>query len=164
MHRKRVTHNSRKMVREYNRTPHQEQPPQHWRPTTRAQCKSMPRPCPYVGCRYHLFLEIKRLGGLQFPWGDDVEALREMPQTCALDVADADGATLDTVGEYTAMTRERVRQIENAALDKLRETNEMLLVDDPALTAVQAVRAKVRESEIDTCDHDDDENLSGAFG
>ncbi|MFY3742456.1 sigma factor-like helix-turn-helix DNA-binding protein [Anaeromyxobacter sp. Red801] len=42
-------------------------------------------------------------------------------ETCALDVADRGPLTLDEVGKILGVTRERVRQIEVAALEKLQE-------------------------------------------
>jgi len=87
------------------------------RPKTRADCIDAPRPCPYASCRYHLLLDVKPKTGslvLNFP-GKDVD---EIPETCALDVAAEDGVTLERVGELTNMTRERVRQIEQAIFTK----------------------------------------------
>ena len=43
----------------------------------------------------------------------------EMNETCALDVADRGGITLEEVGEIMNLTRERVRQVETAGLSKL---------------------------------------------
>ena len=59
----------------------------YWRPTTRAECKDMERPCPYVSCKYHLYIDVHPVRGsikLNFP---DLEVW-EMTETCALDVAD----------------------------------------------------------------------------
>jgi len=89
------------------------------RPTTRGECKDFGRPCPFVSCRYHLFLDVNPVTGtlkLNFP-GMEVW---EMPFTCALDVADMGGRTLEEVGTILNMTRERVRQLESAALSKIR--------------------------------------------
>lgn len=88
------------------------------RPISRGECVDGPRPCPYVDCRYHLMIDVTSRGSLtvNFP-GLDVD---EVPETCALDVADRGGATLDDVGDYLNMTRERVRQIEVAALRRYR--------------------------------------------
>jgi DNA-directed RNA polymerase sigma subunit (sigma70/sigma32) len=41
-----------------------------------------------------------------------------MVDSCALDVAERGGATLERVGELMNMTRERVRQIQDVALIK----------------------------------------------
>jgi DNA-directed RNA polymerase sigma subunit (sigma70/sigma32) len=48
----------------------------------------------------------------------ELEALEE---TCALDVADRGGITLEKVGALMNLTRERVRQLETRLLLKLRE-------------------------------------------
>jgi hypothetical protein len=85
------------------------------RPQTRGDCRYGPRPCPWVGCRHHLFLDVNpRTGTLKinFPHLD----LSEMPETCALDAADRGGLTLDTIGRLMNLTRERVRQMERSAL------------------------------------------------
>ncbi len=78
------------------------------RPQTRAECGTE-RPCPYVGCRYHLIWEHSGVHG-----NDDdqlIELLEEMPETCALDVADQGGTTLQEIGDAMGLTRERVRQM-----------------------------------------------------
>jgi hypothetical protein len=41
--------------------------------------------------------------------------------TCALDVAEAGGLTLEEVGNIIGVTRERVRQMQVRALEKLRK-------------------------------------------
>ena len=43
-----------------------------------------------------------------------------MTETCALDVADRGGITLEDVGMLLNLTRERIRQVEHSGLDKLR--------------------------------------------
>lgn len=88
-------------------------PARHARPRTRGECPAE-RPCPYVGCRHHLFLEVQPSGNLHlaFP-GREPGELRE---SCALDVADRCGASLEEVGAALGLTRERVRQIEAKAL------------------------------------------------
>lgn len=89
------------------------------RPRSRGECLSASRPCPFVGCKHHLFLEVNpRTGSIQFTFPDlEIEELKE---TCALDVAARDGATLEGVGHVLNLTRERIRQIEVRGLVKLR--------------------------------------------
>ena len=90
------------------------------RPSSRAECRSMARPCPFVSCRHHLYLEVNEDTGsikLNFP---DME-LTELPETCALDVADRGGVTLEEIGEILNLTRERIRQVEARGLERLRE-------------------------------------------
>lgn len=89
------------------------------RPETRADCDLVPRPCPFVACRYHLYLDVSPATGaikLNFP---DLEP-DELRETCVLDVADAGGESLEHVGELANLTRERIRQIEQKALVRLR--------------------------------------------
>lgn len=90
------------------------------RPETRAECANMQRPCPFVSCKYHLYLDINPNTGsikINFPHLE----VWEMPDTCALDVADRGGITLEDVGEIVNLTRERIRQVEAVGLAKLRE-------------------------------------------
>ncbi len=89
------------------------------RPETRGACKDMPRPCPFVSCKHHLYLDVNPETGsikLNFP---DLEPW-EMRETCALDVADRGGITLEEVGEILNLTRERIRQVEVRGLLKLK--------------------------------------------
>jgi hypothetical protein len=90
------------------------------RPRTRADCVHAPRPCLYVACKYHLYLDVNPETGSikvnfpdQEPW--------ELTDTCALDVAERGGVTLEDVGEILNLTRERVRQVEVTGLQKLRD-------------------------------------------
>lgn len=87
-------------------------------PRTRGDCVGAERPCAFVSCKFHLYLDVKRSGGIttNFP---DLEP-DEIPETCALDVADRGGATLDRVADVMNLTRERVRQIEEIAKRKIR--------------------------------------------
>lgn len=92
----------------------------HWRPKVREDCRKVARPCRYVGCRYNLFLDVTARGGLRIPFGEDPASLADMPETCALDVAERGGMTLEQVAQVQALTRERVRQIEVNAMRKLQ--------------------------------------------
>ena len=42
----------------------------------------------------------------------------EMTETCALDVADRGGITLEDVGNILNLTRERIRQVEQSGVNK----------------------------------------------
>lgn len=75
------------------------------------------RPCPYVGCRYHLYLETQ---GSTIKINYPNRESWDIPESCTLDVADKDGLTLEQVGKILWITRERVRQIENRSLVKLK--------------------------------------------
>jgi hypothetical protein len=88
------------------------------RPKTRAECAGGMRPCPWVACKHHLYLDINpRTGSIKinFP---DLEPW-ELPHTCALDVADQGALTLEEIGKVTNLTRERVRQVEVRGLLQL---------------------------------------------
>jgi len=90
----------------------------YWRPQTRADCKNVPRPCPFAGCRYNLYLDVQGTSGgikMNFP---DIEP-DEMEHSCVLDIADAGGATLERTGALLNITRERVRQLEVKAVNKV---------------------------------------------
>jgi hypothetical protein len=89
------------------------------RPVNRGACKEDVRPCPYVSCKHHLYLDVNPETGsikLNFP---DLEVW-EMAETCSLDVADKGGITLEEVGEILNLTRERIRQVEVRGLLKLK--------------------------------------------
>ena len=101
------------------------------RPVTRAECGDVPRPCPFVSCKHHLYLDVSLRTGsikLNFP---DLEVW-EMTTSCALDVADEGGATLENVGTIMNVTRERVRQLELAALGRLASVRDMRNLRDYA--------------------------------
>lgn len=104
----------------------------YWKPRTRAECRDMDRPCPFVSCKYHLYIDVHPVRGsikLNFP---DVEVW-EMTDTCALDVADRGGITLEEVGEIMNLTRERVRQVETAGLARLEALREIERLKDYVL-------------------------------
>lgn len=103
-------------------------------PRTRAECVSGPRPCPHVRCRFHLGVETSR------------RARPEDVETCALDVADRGPLTLDEVGKILGVTRERVRQIEVAALEKLQAPSARLVAGDGPAAALPRSRVTLRPS------------------
>ena len=63
---------------------------------------------------------------LNFP---DLEVW-EMTETCALDVADRGGTTLEEVGAIMNLTRERIRQVEVKGLAKLAALRDMSALRD----------------------------------
>ncbi len=102
---------------------------QYWRPESRGECADMERPCPFVSCKYHLYIDVHPVRGsikVNFP---DLEVW-EMTDTCALDIADRGGITLEEVGEIMNLTRERVRQVETQGLAKLQGLEEIDVLRD----------------------------------
>lgn len=99
------------------------------RPKTRVECLEDERPCPFVSCKHHLYLDVSARTGaikLNFP---DLEVW-EMTETCALDVADRGGTTLEEVGAIMNLTRERIRQVEVKGLAKLQALEDMSALRD----------------------------------
>jgi hypothetical protein len=103
------------------------------RPRSRADCANGPRPCMFIACKHHLYLDVNPATGsikLNFP---DREVW-ELDETCALDVADKGGITLEEVGSIMNLTRERIRQVETRGLAKLRTIAE----DEPRSPSCKA--------------------------
>jgi hypothetical protein len=116
------------------------------RPTTREQCLQEARPCPWVGCRDHLLLEVVRspertslvlnkkgrarrrrlspsaAAAVVRRWMDEaVHHLMVMPETCARDVARRGGVSTRMVGRYLGTTKEQARTEVIAARAKALE-------------------------------------------
>jgi len=143
------------------------------RPKTRAECAEGERPCPFVSCKHHLFLDVSARTGaikLNFP---DLEVW-EMTETCALDVADRGGTTLEEVGAIMNLTRERIRQVEVKGLAKLQALKDMNALRDyvdegpigkrrlPVLTKTEDEDEEAEESDSDDEDTDTDTDTSDA--
>ena len=137
------------------------------RPKTRAECAEGERPCPFVSCKHHLYLDVSARTGaikLNFP---DLEVW-EMTETCALDVADRGGTTLEEVGAIMNLTRERIRQVEVKGLAKLQALKDMNALRDyvdegpigkrrlPILTKNEDEEEEGEESDSDGDDEDTD--------
>lgn len=116
------------------------------RPRTRAECQGHDGPCPYVSCQYHLALDVNESNGNikhNFP---GVEVW-ELAETCALDVADRGGITLEEVGAIMNLTRERCRQIEDLSLARLKALDATVALvdhlDDATPSPTGDLRARV---------------------
>ena len=139
------------------------------RPKTRAECLDGARPCPFVSCQHHLYLDVSPRTGaikLNFP---DLEVW-EMKETCALDVADRGGTTLEEVGAIMNLTRERIRQVEVKGLAKLQAFDQMAGLRDyvdegpigkrklPIISTRELDRELAAEKERLALEADDDED------
>lgn len=102
-------------------------------PRGRAECKTGERPCPYIRCKFHLFLVpgAERAGRRwkgRPPPTTVLPAWLEVPTPpcCALDIADAvsagasDLSTMWRIGELMHMGQTRVHAVIAQALAKLR--------------------------------------------
>lgn len=87
------------------------------RPKTRAECIDGPRPCPWVGCRHHLFLDVNpKNGTIKFNFPSlEPDELDGKLESCSLDVAEDGTVSAERVGELMNVTRERVRAMMNGA-------------------------------------------------
>jgi len=147
----------------------------YWKPRARSECVDGPRPCPFVSCKHHLYIDVSPRTGaikLNFP---DLEVW-DMNESCALDVADRGGTTLEDVGAIMNLTRERIRQVEVKALAKLEALRDMMALRDyvdegpvgkrrlPQLTKADLKNVDPvlddDESDIDEADDFDSEDVS----
>jgi hypothetical protein len=129
------------------------------RPETRADCASGARPCPFVSCKHHLYLDVSARTGaikLNFP---DLEVW-EMTETCALDIADRGGTTLEEVGAIMNLTRERIRQVEVKGLAKMAAVRDMNALRD----YVDEGPSGKRRLPVLTQDKDEDEDEGESDG
>lgn len=127
------------------------------RPKTRAECVGGPRPCPFVSCKYHLYLDVSRKGSIKLNFPD--KEVEEMQESCALDVADRGEANLDEVGVIMNLTYERVRQLEMSAMEKLKESASSLkqhVADGPS--GKRHLPVLNNEGPDDTDDENEDED------
>lgn len=91
------------------------------RPRTRGDCANVPRPCPFVSCRYHLYFDVGSNGRLHinFP---EIEP-DEMEESCSLDVADRGPLSgPKAIGRVCGITKQSVIQTESKALWKLAKS------------------------------------------
>lgn len=131
------------------------------KPKSRAECIGNERPCPFVSCKHHLYLDVSARTGaikLNFP---DLDVW-EMIETCALDVADRGGTTLEEVGAIMNLTRERIRQVEVKGLAKLQALHDMNALRDyvdegPVGKRRLPVIARERDEEEESSDEESDD-------
>ena len=133
------------------------------RPRVRSECADAPRPCPFVSCKHHLYLDVSARTGaikLNFP---DLEVW-DMSETCALDVADRGGTTLEEVGAIMNLTRERIRQVEVKGLAKLAALRDMSVLRDYVDGGPMGKRRLPVLGDDEDAAEDSDDDLDGEDG
>lgn len=132
-HKQSITIEVRRLSKEALEIARRQNPPeingQYNRPRTRGECapqqpgepprEHAQRPCPFVSCKHHLYTDISERNGsikLNFP---NLEVW-DLPESCALDIADRDGLLQAEVARFIGITRERARQLEARCISKLQ--------------------------------------------
>jgi hypothetical protein len=124
-------------------------PPLH---KTRGECPEA-RPCLRVVCRHHLYTDVSPFGSLQMNHPN--KEIDELEETCSLDVADRGEHSLEQVAKYLGVTRERVRQIEIAAIKKTGRSP-LAEGEEVPLTVPRKHRRKAAPPPPDDDDENDD--------
>jgi hypothetical protein len=96
------------------------------RPRTRAECEpggwNEQRPCPFVGCKHHTYLDVNQSNGTLRTSGPLEDLLSGKTRwSCVLDVPTG-GLVLDEVGEVFGVSRQRIQQVEKDVLDNMRRS------------------------------------------
>lgn len=103
-----------------------------WRPKTRDDCRDVPRPCPFVGCRWNLYLDVTERGSIVMNFPEREPG--DMVESCALDVAERGSHNSTEVARHMNLTRARVEQIideSKSSLRHLRVVHDDLFGDEP---------------------------------
>ncbi len=106
------------------------------RPRTRGECQGGVRPCPFVSCRYHLFLDIDeetREIHLNYPGKE----IFELENTCSLDIAEKGEVPLPEVARILNVGQKAVRNLVSRSLATVRARAmplELVETDSPGST------------------------------
>lgn len=115
------------------------------RPRTRADCLpggwNEQRPCPFAGCRHHMYLQVTDKGEIQLNHKD--KELWELEETCVLDQAAHGGLHLHEAAPLMGMTPQWMNVIEIGARAKLEgsEALQALVEEDDGQTLGERVLA-----------------------
>lgn len=111
-------------------------------PAAHAECPP-PETCAFVSCKHHTALDVDaRTGSIHYVaplLGHGADGVPELdldalPHRCALAAAARGGMTLEEVAGVIGVTRERARQIESAALARVRKRWREDQLETPAET------------------------------
>lgn len=89
------------------------------RPKTRGDCLEGPRPCPWVSCRYNLYLDVNAKGRVKLQF-KEIEPGEVDSTLCALDHSDSEHSPAE-VAALTGIPRGDVLLIEERAISKLQK-------------------------------------------
>ena len=103
------------------------------RPKYRNDCLNGPRPCPFVSCKHHLYLDVSPNNG-RLVVNHPGREVWELDQTCSLDIAERGGVTLEEISNLMGLEAGSIRQMEIRALGRF-EANlvDQALRDPPPL-------------------------------
>lgn len=83
------------------------------RPKTRGECADMPRPCPFLSCRYHLAHDwVRPVHGEGLTNDEAADRIANAEHTCTLDVADLGGRSARDVAKAVGKTHQGVLSTE----------------------------------------------------
>jgi hypothetical protein len=102
------------------------------RPVRRADCLKGPRPCPWIGCRWHLCWEHHKIKRAILSNADPREVaalILSMPDTCVLDLSE-EALSTRQVANALNVTHQAIAQSCVRALDKLRRGRPHQLIRD----------------------------------
>ena len=143
-------------IRDIQRGAADAEPAPSLRPRTRGDCSQRRRPCPFISCRHHLFIEVTPAGSIKMAFGDDIERLTQMEETCSLDVADRGEHDMNRIGRYLGVTPARIQQEVSQALAKLRSaaTDQRLELNDMLYEAMTDSDGPLPQDMLMTLDDD----------
>ena len=89
------------------------------RPLTRADCASVPRPCPFVSCKYHLLVEVDQVMGLIHARNSHL-TIPDCGFSCALDVAEVRISSIEELSEIMGRDPQYLDETMDRAERKIR--------------------------------------------
>lgn len=93
-----------------------------FKPRKRCDCEGVPRPCPFVSCKYNTYLDVDGTT-LRLNYGD-TDVWETNPKTsCVLDIIDDNpqGLSNDRIGKILGVSRETIRLLEVSTKEYLRD-------------------------------------------